>query len=528
MNSTRRIGLLLTLVFLLPALFFSVYELSSLGKDEKMIQDIYAKQLEAILFSVNQYSDDIIGNWVSRIETGLYDRPAEDSIPEKLNDLLKLNAALRGVFMIDTVNGKPVSRTFSLEPLPQELVTQTKSSLPDSTIQQLLSYKKSGFQKIQRVHTTAPDTESLPVLICMMETGANQYRVTGLFIDSELFVEDIVGPRLQAISRDQFTLSVLTRSNGSIVYTTLTEQQQGNQPENEEAQRPAEALTKEFWVFPDYLLGIRTTGNTLQELVRERTKTNLILLVSLDIILIVAVVLVFRNLKKEVDLAQKKSDFISNVSHEIRTPLSLISMFSETLEMDRVPTEEKKHEYYRIISKETHRLTGIVNKILNFSQTEANKKTIHLERLNLTKEIKDILETYDFHLSNKGFEYTLTAQDDWWIKADKEAVTECIINLIDNAMKYSPDRKRIEITTGTENGFAYITFRDYGVGIAKKDQKYIFDKFYRVSSGNLAKSRGTGLGLSLVKQLMDAQKGKITVESEIGIGSTFAIYFPLD
>ncbi|HEU5289907.1 MAG TPA: HAMP domain-containing sensor histidine kinase [Cyclobacteriaceae bacterium] len=527
MNSTRRIGLLLALVFLLPALFFSVYELSSLNKDEKMIEDIYSKQLEAILFSVNQYSDDILGNWVSKIETSLYEHPAEDSIPGKMKDLLQLNGALRGVFMIDTVDRKAVMRTFSLERLSQDLLSQTESSLPDSTVQQLLSYKKSGFQKIQRLNIPPALPGNLHGMICILETGPKQFRVTGLYIDAELFLEDIVGPRLQTISRDQFILSVLTRGSDSTVYTTQTELQQEDQL-NQGTQQPAEALTKELWVFPDYLLGIRTTGNTLQELVRERTRTNLLLLVGLDIILIVAVVLVFRNLKKEVDLAQKKSDFISNVSHEIRTPLSLISMFSETLEMDRVPTEEKKHEYYQIISKEAHRLTGIVNKILNFSQTEANKKTIHFERLNLTGEIKSILETYDFHLSNKGFEYTLAAQGDWWIKGDKEAVTECIINLIDNAMKYSPDKKRIEITTGTENGFAYISFRDFGVGISKKDLKYIFDKFYRVSSGNLAKSRGTGLGLSLVKQLMDAQKGKITVDSEIGKGSTFTLYFPLD
>ena len=133
-------------------------------------------------------------------------------------------------------------------------------------------------------------------------------------------------------------------------------------------------LTKDLWIFPDYSLGIRTQGASLQELVRQRTRTNLYLLVGLDIVLIVAVVLAFRNIKREVQLAQNKTDFVSNVSHEIRTPLALISMFAETLELDRVKSEEKKHEYYSIINKETQRLTGIVNKILNFSQTEAKNR----------------------------------------------------------------------------------------------------------------------------------------------------------
>jgi len=528
MNSTRRIGLLLTLVFLLPALFFSVYMLSSLDEDEEMIQEIYSKQLDAILFSVNQYSDDILGNWTSKIESSLWDPIVEDSIPNKIKDLLNLNEAITGVFMSDTVQGKAILRKFSLENKPNDpLWANVESALEknSTTVQQLLSYKKSGFQKIERLDSIADGSVHPYGLIYIAQTGVNQFRVAGLFIDADLFIEDIIGPRLQTIARDQFILSALVKDRDSIVYTTLTTPVVAD---SWEEQSPQQALTKEFWIFPDYMLGIRTAGNSLQELVWERTLNNLLLLVGLDVILIIAVVLVFRNLKKEVDLAQSKSDFISNVSHEIRTPLALISMFSETLEMNRVTTEEKKAEYYRIISKETQRLTGIVNKILNFSQAEEKKKTIHLERLNLEKEIKGVLGTYDFHLSNKGFEYTLAGQSDLWVLADREALIESIINLVDNAVKYSEHKKRIEITTGREDGFGYIAVKDYGIGISGKDQKHIFDKFYRVSTGNLARNRGTGLGLSLVKQLMEAQKGKITVSSELGNGSTFKLYFLSD
>jgi two-component system phosphate regulon sensor histidine kinase PhoR len=529
MNSIRRIGLLLTLVFLLPALFFSVYELSSLDKDEKMIQEIYSKQLDAILFSVNQYSDDILGNWTSKIESSLADPIAEDSIPGKMKDLLNLNEAIKGVFIIDTVNGRSMLRTFSLENTPHDpLWSNIEPSLErnNTIIQQLLSYKKSGFQKIEKLDSTSSGSSHPYGLIYIVQSNVNQFRVAGLFIDVDLFIEDIVGPRLQTIARDQFILSALLKGSDSVVYTTSPTPVVPNASDAD--QNPTQALTKEFWIFPDYLLGIRTSGNSLQDLVRERTTNNLLLLVGLDVILIIGVVLVFRNLKKEVDLAQSKSDFISNVSHEIRTPLALISMFSETLEMNRVPTEEKKAEYYRIISKETQRLTGIVNKILNFSQAEAKKKTFHLERLNLVNEIKGVLGTYDFHLSNKGFEYTLADQSDLWVVADKEALIESVINLIDNAVKYSEHKKRIEITTGRDDSFGYIAVKDFGIGISTKDQKHIFDKFYRVSTGNLARNRGTGLGLSLVKQLMEAQKGKITVSSELGNGSTFKLYFPLE
>jgi len=285
-------------------------------------------------------------------------------------------------------------------------------------------------------------------------------------------------------------------------------------------------LSKDFWIFPDYALGIRTQGASLKQVVRDRTNTNLILLVGLDVVLIVALVLAFRSVKKEVQLAQNKADFVSNVSHEIRTPLALISMFAETLEMGRLTSEAKKQEYYTIISKETHRLAGIVNKILNFSQTEAGKKTLHIESVNLTAEIQHILKTYDFHLKNKGFEYQVEDNPDLQVMADKEALIEMIINLIDNAIKYSSTTKRIEIKVGTEGEFGWIAIKDYGIGISKADQKHVFDKFYRVPSGNLARSQGTGLGLSLVKQLIEQQKGKISVTSDLGGGSTFTLYFP--
>jgi two-component system, OmpR family, phosphate regulon sensor histidine kinase PhoR len=519
MNSTRRIGLLLTFVFLLPALFFSVYELSSLNRDEKMIQDIYGKQLEAILFSVNQYSDDIVNNWVSKIEAGLDSPELTDTIPPKIVDLLNLNSAVKAVFVVDTVDGQQRIQVYSYEGAKNFPITAVNRTLADSArvMNKLISYKRSGFQKIQKL--PLPGTPSASCLAFITESSTQRLRITGILVNADLFIEDLIGPRLQSIARDQFILSVMMKDPELVVYTTNASQDQ---------ERSAEALTKEFWNFPDYVLGIRTTGETLQQLVRERTRTNLILLVALDVILILGVVLVFRNLKREVALAQNKADFVSNVSHEIRTPLALISMFAETLEMGRVTSEEKKKEYYTILSKESQRLTGIVNKILSFSQSEAKKKVLHHERVNIFQAVQGVLSTYDFHLKNKGFTYTLTGKEDLHVTADREALIECFINLIDNAVKYSEDNKQIVIQVASEGGYGVLSVTDSGIGISKQDQKHIFDKFYRVAKRNLARTQGTGLGLSLVSQLMDAQRGKITVASEQGHGSTFKLYFPLD
>ena len=518
MNSTRRIGLLLTFVFLLPALFFSVYELSSLNRDEKMIQNIYAKQLEAILFSVNQYSDDIVGNWVMKIEAALDEPTVSDSIPPRIEELLNLNSAIKAMFVVDTINGAPSVAIYSVDkltPIPRrELEIALKDSV--AVLKRMISYRSSGFRKVHRIPLPGAPANCLAFIT---QKGASQYRITGIFVDPATFIEDMIGPRLQSIVGDQFILAVMMKEKDSVAYTTRMNA-------NEEAS--AEAVTKELWIFPDYVLGIRTRGETLQQLVRERTRNNLILLGTLDVILILGVVLAFRNLKREVALAQNKADFVSNVSHEIRTPLALISMFAETLEMGRVPTEEKKREYYQILSKESQRLTGIVNKILSFSQSEAKKKVFHPERLHVADVIQGVLSTYDFHLKSKGFEYHVSGEKDVSVHADREAFVECFINLLDNAVKYSEDIKLIEIEIGREKEFGTIAVKDSGIGISAQDQRHVFDKFYRVAKRNLARTQGTGLGLSLVKQLMDAQRGRITVASELGKGSTFTLYFPLE
>ncbi len=521
MNPTKRIALILTVIFLLPVLFFSVYEMSSLNKDEKMIEEIYGKQLEAILFSVNQYSDDALNSWISKIELGLATKVENDTLPPAIQNLLALNSSVRLIFLIDTISQKSTTHVFSLDSSSADSLRKSiDESLRQSTtqIQQLLKYKKSGFQKAEVIKLNGAMKENFQMLIFIVEGSTNPQQVAGLLIHPQIFIEDLVGPKLQTIAKDQFILSAFNKSSNAPVYSTLS---------NDTTSLASTTFKKNFWIFPDYSLGIRTQGSSLQQIVRDRTNTNLILLIGLDVVLIIALILAFRNVKKEVQLAQNKTDFVSNVSHEIRTPLALISMFAETLEMGRVKSEDKKQEYYTIISKEAHRLSGIVNKILNFSQTEAGKKKLHIESVQLANEIQGVLKTYDFHLKNKGFDYSFEGNNDLTVMADKEALIETIINLIDNAIKYSADSKRIEITQGTEGEFGWVAIKDFGLGISKADQKHVFDKFYRVSSGNLAKSQGTGLGLSLVKQLMEQQKGRIFVTSELGKGSIFTIYLPL-
>ncbi len=237
--------------------------------------------------------------------------------------------------------------------------------------------------------------------------------------------------------------------------------------------------------------------------------------------------MVFRNIKKEIQLAQIKADFVSNVSHELRTPLSLISMFAETLQMGRVKSEEKKNEYYSIIHSETSRLSGIVNKVLNFSKMEAGKRTFHMEKSDLNQVVENVFNTYKFHLQNNNFEFDYKCDGDLPpVNLDKDAVSEAIINLIDNAVKYSEENKVVILRTGEEKNYVFVEVEDKGIGISEADQKKVFEKFFRVSTGHVHNTKGTGLGLSLVKQIVDAHNGKILLSSTPGKGSRFKILLP--
>lgn len=516
MNTIQRIALILVVVFLIPVLFFTAYELTSLNRNEAMIEEIYQKQLEAILFSVNQYSDDAVNSWMTKAEAG-FTRLESDS--SSLKNLLSLTPAIRLIFLTEGVDPITDVHLISPDPLVKDSLKRPLETILNQhtpLIQKLIQYKSTGFQKTMVVPDSSNTVWGYTTLLFITSDSDQELRVAGFVIDADLFVEDLMGPRLQSIAKDQFILSVFKGNNR--LYSTLM---------FDSTTQFSAALTKDLWVFPDYKIGIRTEGTSLQQLVRERTYTNLYLLTGLNVVLVLALVLTFRSVKKEVQLAQNKADFVSNVSHEIRTPLSLISMFAETLELGRAKSEEKKQEYYSIISKEAHRLTGIVNTILNFSQTEAGKKTLHPAPLDLTREVKEVLRTYDYHLRSKGFDFTFEGPEGITVWADQQALTEIIINLIDNAIKYSRDKKQIEISTGREATRGWLAVRDLGIGISANDQKHIFDKFYRVSTGNLAKSPGTGLGLSLVKQLIEQQNGTISVKSELGTGSTFKVYFPL-
>lgn len=514
----KKIGLILILIIILPIAFLLVNELGKLNENEQVLEQIYNNQLQAILFSVNQYSEDVVrttaNSIISTIE-GSSGRIAED---KNFNLLLNENRKFAILFVTDSINSSNINfyfRQTEIQPNTDSLkrffeVVLTKN---DSLVNRLYTYREQGYRKIEPIALLNSSNQSLLIF-----TGSikDSKRIYGAVINPQDFITQILSSRLQEVAKDEFVISVINPKTGYQYNSTKDFKKRSVQAQ------------KALWIFPDYNLGISLIGQSIEDLVTERAMNNLILIGILLAVLIVAVWFVYRAVKKELELAQAKADFVSNVSHELRTPLALISMFAETLEMDRVKTEEKKKEYYSIISHESNRLGRIVNTILNFSKMEAGKRKFNFVEEDLNEVIVQVYQNYSYHLYNKGFDFEYEPGIDIpKVVIDREAVSEAIVNLLDNAVKYSGDSRFIKMIINTEGDFIFIEVQDKGIGINEEDQGKVFDKFFRVSSGLVHTTKGTGLGLSLVKQIMDAHKGKIVLKSKIGEGSSFKLLFPL-
>jgi len=280
--------------------------------------------------------------------------------------------------------------------------------------------------------------------------------------------------------------------------------------------------------FPGLTLAIKLRGTTLEALGQHFVRTSFLILGALTLLLGGGIVLTHHNVAKEMALARLKSDFVSNVSHELRTPLSLIRLYAETLEMGRLTSPEKYHEYYCIIRKESERLSALINNILDFSRIEAGRKEYDFRDTDLRELVHNTLDSYRYQIEQNGFTFEERISEDVpAMRVDREAVARSLVNLVNNALKYSQDQKYIGVNLYRENGAVKLEVIDHGIGIPQHEQPKIFEKFYRVGDPLVHNTKGSGLGLSLVRHIARAHGGEVAVSSAPGEGSKFTITLPL-
>ena len=513
MNTTlKKIGSILAILVLLPIIAVITFEIANLTENEKRIGEIYENQLKTILFSLNQYSEDFISSWMSQIRIAVADESPISESSNIYNKLLAENRALEGIALIGfDKNEAPNYLTLNSDKDSNNFVNNFLRIIDSNRIKidKLRRMVDAGYNKIEPLGEIIETGKSMLVSII------NDKYICGFSVNSEIFIKENLSQKIQQITQENFVIACTRGSTENIIYSTG---QFNFKNENS---------SLALWLFPEYKISIQLKGETISILAKNRLFNSIFILIVLTLVLIAGLFFVFRIIKKEVKLAQIKSDFVSNVSHELRTPLALISMYSETLEMGRINSDEKRNEYYKIISNETNRLSRIVNSILNFSKIEAGKRKYSFEKSDLNDIVTEALSSYEHQLKNEGFICRLNVDKELpLISADKEALSEAIINLIDNSIKYSTDKKQIDIITGIDKKYIFVEVIDYGVGISNEDQEKIFDKFFRVTSGQVHNTKGTGLGLSLVKHIVEAHDGNIVLKSKIGSGSSFRLNFP--
>jgi len=232
--------------------------------------------------------------------------------------------------------------------------------------------------------------------------------------------------------------------------------------------------------------------------------------------------------KRLEELNELKSFFMSTITHELKTPLTSIKLFTEKLQDKKHSGSDKTDFFLNVIDGESDKLRRLIDNILDYARIEKGMKTYAQKSINLSQVVNKAVESmkYQFMISKQTIE-VLTSSDEIIINADEDAVERAITNLLTNAIKYSSAESKTLLSVRKENGHALINVKDHGRGISDEDLKNIFEPFKRVKAVEAKKIEGTGLGLAIVKHIMDAHQGRIEVESEIGKGSKFTLWFPL-
>jgi signal transduction histidine kinase len=241
--------------------------------------------------------------------------------------------------------------------------------------------------------------------------------------------------------------------------------------------------------------------------------------------------LIVADLNRQLTLARQKTDFVSNVSHELKTPLTSIRMFSELLAEGRVNDPVKQRSYLSIITAETARLSRLINNVLDFARIERGEKKYHFQTCDMNNLLRDTAETYRPHLEANGFQFDCELPESpLLVNGDRDALAQVIVNLLSNAEKYSDSSKEISVHLEQQtNPLPHVELKvlDRGLGVPGGSEEKIFEQFYRAHDSLSSGIQGSGLGLTLARQIARAHGGEVVYEPREGGGSCFTLRLPL-
>ncbi len=328
------------------------------------------------------------------------------------------------------------------------------------------------------------------------------------------------GPRASLESKPEFVLALLD-DRGKPVATQPSEAPARDWKRPFVASEIGEALP--HWEAALYLASPTALAESARGLWRTLAFTiaGMVTLIALGGWLVVA------DARRQLALAQQKTDFVSNVSHELKTPLTSIRMFAELMH-DRPQPVEKQGQYLRIITVEAERLTRLINNVLDFAKIGRKQKRIERKPLDLHAIVARVWESQDLHLRQEGFTTRWeAAPGPYPVLGDEDALAQVLVNLLSNAEKYSNGNKEVELHTWLDDGWVNVSVLDRGMGVPSGDEKKIFEAFYRAHDSLNSGIQGSGLGLTLAQRIAREHEGEIKLEHREGGGSRFTLRLPI-
>jgi signal transduction histidine kinase len=345
----------------------------------------------------------------------------------------------------------------------------------------------------------------------------NKSAQTGLVIDFTAFLNSVSENLIKKLNPGSSINVKVEDESGKLIFSKVLKEETGylsfSFPEN---------LPKFKLLLSENKPGFMAT------LFRAGSGIYLLIFILIALFMLLGFAFTIYTLNVELRLNKLKSEFISNVSHELKSPLTSIRMMTEMLHHNRVETEERKSAYYSAMLEESEHLSHLIDNILDFSRMEDDRKNYDFTDLDLNELILKFLESTSERFAEPGFNIRYNHPDQVpLIRADKDAILQVLYNLVDNAIKFSGTSRQIDINLVSKDDELQLYVKDYGIGISSKDQEKIFDRFYRGTEPQRLGIKGSGIGLTIVKRIIDVHKWRLSIESESGEGSTFMVRIPL-
>jgi signal transduction histidine kinase len=457
------------------------------------------------------YSDLISGEWILDKESyNFYSTRIRDSISEILPQVSspEQRQSQRETFqaLVDEENARR-------EETEKLLLFQEKAP----SDRNLRAYRSQASSPRKKRFALEIGTETC--WVCLPENEPTENEIWGFLVDEDYLAKDLLPRIMQAtVSSEGINWTIRGKDGKTILASTA-------------APAGSQTIESDFaGNFPDWTLEFfQADPRILDAFMTSRRGIYFYMFILIAGILVFGLILTIRSLTREIELSRMKSDFVSTVSHEFKSPLTSIRQIAEMLHAGRVPSEERRKKYYDVLLEQSERLSLLTENVLSFAKMEEGKREFVFARVDLDTLLRDIVSATQDRLGNEGIKIETDIEKSLPpIRADGAAVTQAFNNLIDNAVKYSGNSEKIIVRAVLDERGVMVQVIDFGIGIQKEEREKIFDRFYRGGDELTRTVKGSGLGLTLVKQIVEAHRGSVQVESEPDKGSVFTVRLPLD